>query len=475
MIIHKLPQELTEDPALKNFITLASIPRCSGIEKEAADYLCAFAEKRGLPWTRDQEDNVIILRPMDNGRDPAALQAHMDMVCLGKSVKGVSLILQDGWLQGAESTLGGDNGIGAGYMLSLLEDPDYQGPSLECIFTTNEEEGMSGAAGLDLSAMRATRLVNLDTEEEGVAYGSCAGGSILDLSWSGPLSPIPEQGSSTAVTLSGLMGGHSGIEIHLQRDNAILLAGCLLSRLQSRLPDLWASHIQGGRKHNAIPSDAGFIAGSPTLNDQELESIVQEEIQWLKGIALEASLSVSIADAPLPEGGCLTDSPLEEFLHFLAGLPNGVAVMSADLPELVETSSNTGILEWENGVLHLVISLRSSKEEGLAGLERRFLKAAEGMPAALSFGNRYPAWPFRKESRLREAYFQAYRETTGKEPRSAAIHAGLECGFFLQKNPMLDIISIGPDILDIHTCQERASLESIRNCYRTLKCLLEKL
>ena len=120
MIIHKLPQELTEDPALKNFITLASIPRCSGIEKEAADYLCAFAEKRGLPWTRDQEDNVIILRPMENGRDPAALQAHMDMVCLGKSVKGVSLILQDGWLQGAESTLGGDNGIGAGYMLSLL-------------------------------------------------------------------------------------------------------------------------------------------------------------------------------------------------------------------------------------------------------------------------------------------------------------------------------------------------------------------
>ncbi len=472
---HQISYEIASDPALRNFISLAAIPRCSGKEQAAADFLCNFAEKRGLPWRRDSEDNVLIFRPMDGSREPAALQAHIDMVCLGTAGQGVALHLRDGWLMGAESTLGGDNGIGAGYILSLLEDPEYQGPSLECLFTTNEEEGMSGAAALDFSALRSKRLINLDTEEEGVAYSSCAGGSILDLTWSSPLVSTPSAGSWAAVSLFGLQGGHSGIEIHLPRDNAILLSARLLQRLQSRVPDLWASHFQGGVKHNAIPSESGFIAGSAVLQEAIFQSILQEEIQYIQKVAREATLSVSTAKVPLPKGGCLTGEALAEFLDFLSRMPNGVAAMSQDLPELVETSSNAGILTWEEDALQLVISLRSSREDALAHLEQRFLDAAAGCPAELSFRSRYPAWPYRKASPLREAYFQAYHEVTGKQPRSAAIHAGLECGFFLKKNPMLDIISIGPDILDIHTCQERASLESIRNCYQTLKRLLHKL
>lgn len=462
----------------KYFSQISKIPRGSGNEDEISEYLVSFAKNQGLEYNKDSANNVIIIKEATKGyeNEPAImLQGHMDMVC--EKLKdsshdflkdGIKLLLDGDFLHADGTTLGADNGIALAYILALLSDDDLKHPRLEAVITSDEEVGMNGAKALDLSSLKADYMINLDSEEEGYLLASCAGG--LTGTSTLPLKRVAVQGKRIKVSIGGLKGGHSGMDIVNNRSNANKLLGRLLFDLRER-NTYSVLHMEGGYKDNVIPREAfaELVIDSkdyPKLceNIDEIMKIYKKEL-----VASEPDLEYKVMD--MDEGDYMSLDPVsfEKLLFLLIQIPYGVQVMSSDIEGLVESSLNLGIFRLEEEQALICNSVRSSKSSYKHYISNRLEYLVSFLGGDYIVRSEYPAWEYRNESKLRDHLRNLYKEMYGKDMKVEAIHAGLECGLIAEKMPGIDIVSIGPDMSRVHTIDERLSISSAIRVYQFLE------
>lgn len=463
------------------FEEIAGIPHGSGNTQKIADHCVRFAQDHGLQYTRDEHDNVIIVKPAAKGYEnaaPVVLQGHLDMVCekapdcqKDMETEGLDLAVENGWVYARGTTLGGDDGIAVAMMLALLAEKDLPAPRLECIITSDEEIGMLGAAALQPTLVTGRNMINLDSEEEGVFTVSCAGGNRTYCRL--PIQREPVAGCPATLKISGLVGGHSGVEIDKGRANADMLLGRLLMAARETVPCRLLS-VNGGAKDNAIPNEAAaeLIAEDiPAL--ERLAAAWQQQLRHEYAPA-EPDLTVTVTAAEEKACGALTEESAERLLCLLLCVPNGIQAMSGSLPGLVQTSLNLGILTTEKDAVELHFGVRSSIASQKEMLTERLAVLTGQLGGTVEVFGDYPAWEYRAESPLRELMCEVYREQYGAEPKIEAIHAGLECGLLCEKLPGLDCVSIGPEMLEIHTARERMSVESVGRVWRFVREVLRR-
>jgi dipeptidase D len=465
------------------FEKLTAIPRCSGNERQVSDYLVGFAKERKLKFFQDKALNVIIKKPGTAGYEKSPgviIQGHMDMVC-GKSEKSshdfakdpISLKIDGDFLRTNGTTLGADNGIGVAYGLAILDSKDIPHPPIELLVTTNEETGMYGAASLTTEHLTGKTLLNIDAEEEGVFLVSCAGGLSLlcefDSRW--------KKASSKAllIKISGLRGGHSGLEIVQQRANAIKLLGRILDAAR-KAGDFNISAISGGTEHNAIAKEAqATIAASGDILKKikvVVMSLSKELQQEFAATDPELQVAVTAAEDVTT---CLGGGGTARLIDFLLIAPNGVQSMSQDLENLVESSVNLGVLEQSDKSIKVTISVRSCVDSIREEITRGLEALAEMVNAKTSRTGQYPAWYYQQDSKIRDLCVGVYKEVSGRDGHVRAIHAGLECGLLKEKLPKTDMISFGPNLYEVHTPNEYLSISSVANMWAFLTAILAKL
>jgi len=479
----ELYKNLEPERVFYYFEKISDIPRGSGNTQGMTDYLVSFAEEKGLKYSVDELGNVIISKDAHAGRendDVVILQGHVDMVCEKTddsnhdfTKDGLDLLIDGDYLYANKTTLGGDDGIAVAYMLAILEG-DYDAPGIECIFTVDEEVGLIGAQGLDISNLKGKYLINLDSEEDGKIWVGCAGGMTIsnDLD----VEMISVDGIEATITLSGLCGGHSGSEIDKGRMNATITLARVLNDLTYEF-DVKVASLKGGNKDNVIPlfATANIICNIDDLN--EIENFISEYENMLKNEACDddSDLSLKIEYEMNVVRDVLAPMDLRKVLFLLNLLPNGVAAMSNDIAGLVETSSNLGIFSLESGQLHMEVSVRSSVYSKKIMIANKIIMLCEMMNGRIDVSGDYPAWQYKKDSKLRELMIDVYEDMFKVKPEAVVIHAGLECGYFADLRPDLDIVSIGPDMRDIHTAKERLSISSTEKTFNYLVEVLKKL
>lgn len=471
----------SSEKVLRFFEEISRIPRESGDEKGMADYLAAFAQARKLDYYRDNQDNVIIRKPAsvkDSQHPPVILQGHTDMVyvrepdCKRSYEEGIGLVYADGWLSAEGTTLGADNGIAVAFALALLDSDNLAHPDLEAVFTSAEEVGLIGAGALDYSQLRGRQLINLDTEEEGTFYTSCAGAFRNELSL--PVEREQVEGlRALTLSLGGLKGGHSGMEIGEGRGNAIVLMARLLQQL---LPEVRLAALTAEGKSNAISNNACALlfvedAAVPALE----EKIREAERAFQKELGDNDKLLVDITLGKHESASCYTPESARRVISVLQLLPAGAIRLSRVIPGLVESSMNPAVLEQGEDALLLISMARSSvgsRKEELKGVFDALALLSGGTS---SFSGDYPQWEYREDSPLRTLALEVYADCFETPGKTAAIHAGLECGYFDKGLPGVDIISYGPDIKDVHTTRERMNLDSVARVWHFTLCLLARL
>lgn len=466
------------------FEEISSIPRGSRNTDAISEYCVKFAQQRGLRVRRDGANNVIIWKAGSAGREqePAViLQGHLDMVNEKTSdsthnfeTDGLELIYEGDWLHAKDTTLGGDDGIAIAYALTILDDDTLSHPPLEVVFTTDEEIGMIGAARLDMSELTGKYLLNIDSEEEDTILVSCAGGltSICKI----PMETVKGTGMLWSVQISGLKGGHSGVEIDKERANAVIEAGKLLAELE-QIASLAVCSIEGGLKDNAIPRECRMLL---IVKEEDCEKLRQRVAEREKKCREEfassdGEIQISLQEQGTYSGEVLSGDSLEKVLLFLNLAPNGVQHWSMEVEDLVETSLNLGIFRVDAESMSAEFSVRSSVTARKEMLGMKLKRLTRYLGGSYTCQGNYPAWEYRKDSRLRELMTDTYREMFGKELKVKAIHAGLECGYFRKALPQADIVSFGPDILDIHTTEERMSISSARRVYDYIIEILKRI
>ena len=476
ILAHLEPKEV-----FRYFEELAAIPHGSGNTKQIADYCEQFAKDRGLPHARDAHDNVVIIREAAAGYETAApvlLQGHLDMVCekapgcrKDMEKEGLDLAEENGWVYAKGTTLGGDDGIAVAIMLALLAEKELPAPRLECIITSDEEVGMLGAAAWQPTLITGRNMINLDSEEEGIFTVSCAGGNRTYCRL--PITREPVTGQAVTVKIAGLVGGHSGVEINKGRANADMLLGRLLTAIRSAMPCRILS-VAGGQKDNAIPTEAeaGLFCGDAaalTALAAEWQTRLRHEYA-----PIEPGLTVTVAACGEKTADAMTEESADRVLCLLLCVPNGVQAMSGSLPGLVQTSLNLGILTTGEDAVELHFGVRSSLASQKEMLTERLTVLTRQLGGSVEVFGDYPAWEYLAESPLRELMCEVYREQYGAEPKIEAIHAGLECGLLCEKLPGLDCVSIGPEMLEIHTPRERMSVASVGRVWRFVREVLRR-
>ena len=460
------------------FEKLCSIPHGSGNTKAISDYLVSFAQEKGLRYIQDSLNNVIIFQNGTCGYEnhpPVILQGHMDMVCekapdcpIDMDTQGLA-VTHDGTFVFAEgTTLGGDDGIAVAYALALLADSSIPHPPLEVVITVDEETGMFGAADIDLSMLKGRTLINIDSEEEGIFTVACAGGARGTISL--PVQRRAVYGPCVRLTVEGLQGGHSGVEIHKNRANANKIMGEFLSRVQKLMP-LCITGLTGGAKDNAIPRSCQVTLVALGMYLERINDVAQQLQQEIREQYDEPEAIVRGDDVDALGGNALTTECSAKVIALLCGAPNGVQAWSQDIPGLVQTSLNLGIVKLEDD-LRMTFAVRSSVNREKREMLDKLKSLADFYGAEYSEVGDYPAWEYKADSRLRDTMVQVYRQMYGKDAEIVAIHAGLECGLLSEKLPGLDCVSIGPQMYDIHTSRERLDIASTA---RTWEFLLEIL
>lgn len=465
------------------FEEITKIPHGSGNVERISDYLAAFAKERGLFYIQDKWKNVIIVKEASCGyeKEPTViLQGHMDMVAVKKPDCDIDMtrdglrVAVDGDLIYAEGTsLGGDDGIAVAYALALLDSDTIKHPRLEVILTVDEETGMDGAREIDLSMLKGSRMLNLDSEEEGIFLTSCAGGARVDCRL--PLEKGQMEGIAYEVTVGGLTGGHSGAEIHKERGNSNCLMGRLLWDLCEKMP-VGLKALEGGLADNAIPRQTRAILVIPA-EDSALFAEITDAAAARIGEELSAKdPDFAIGAAELERGSfsCICPEGTYKAAAYLNGLPNGVQAMSSHIPGLVETSLNLGILQLSQKELHAEFSVRSSVESAKGALIGKIASVSRLAGASYRVTGDYPGWKYRVDSPLREKMIALYEKMYGEKPRVEAIHAGLECGLLGSKLADLDCVSFGPQMSNIHTTEEVLSISSTKRVWEYLVRLLEE-
>ena len=460
------------------FEKLCGIPHGSGNTKLISDYLVSFAKEHGIRYLQDELNNVIFFQEGTCGYEdhaPVILQGHMDMVCekdadcpINMEKEGLDVTHDGACVYAKGTTLGGDNGIAVAFAMALLADKTIPHPPLEVIVTVDEETGMFGAAGIDLSMLKGRTLVNLDSEDEGVFTVSCAGGARGMVSL--PVQRRAVYGPCVRLTVDGLQGGHSGVEIHKNRANANKVMGELLSRVQSKMP-ICITKLSGGAKDNAIPRSCQVTLVAMGMYPEKINEIAEQLQKEIRECYDEPEAKIFGDSVDALGGNALTAEDTAKVIALLCAAPNGVQSWSEDIDGLVQTSLNLGVVKLEEQ-LQMTFAVRSSVNREKRELLDRLAELAGFYGAQYSEMGNYPAWEYKKDSRLRDTMVETYRTMFGKEPQVVAIHAGLECGLLSEKLPGLDCVSIGPDMHDIHTSRERLEIGSTR---RTWEFLLEIL
>lgn len=461
------------------FEDICGIPHISYHEKALSDYCVNFAKERGLYCEQDELGNVIIIGEATPGYEevePIILQGHLDMVgdklptCpIDMEKEPIKVMIDGDYLTADGTTLGGDDGVAVAYGLALLDAKDIPHPRLEVVLTVCEEVGLEGATGIDLSCCKAKRLLNIDSETEGVFTAGCAGGMRADCVI--PVETEVKCGNVCEIKTQGFLGGHSGIEINKGRANGNVIVGRFFLFLKEKTAFDLVS-IVGGVKDNVIPKNvtAKFIA-----SDVEAVKAAVAEFNQILDIEYavsdpEIELVLEVKEAE--ECSVLAAASKEKAITALTLMPNGVQTMSADLPELVETSLNMGVIKIDAEEINLCFSVRSSLQTAKEFVGARLRQLTEALGGTISYHGQYPGWPYARESKLRDLCLKVYKEQTGKDAEIEVIHAGLECGILSSKIEGLDCISTGPNMFDVHTPDEKISISSIARVWEFLKAVL---
>ncbi len=462
------------------FEDICAIPHGSGNERGVARYILDFASKNGLYSIYDETGNVFIRKNAAEGyenSEPILLQGHMDMVCEKNADSehdflhdGLKLSVKNGYLWADGTTLGGDNGIAVAMMLALLETDKH--PALECLFTVEEETGLAGAKGFDTAVVTAKKMINLDSEEEWQVTAGCAGGCRTEVKFPYTAEELPAGHSCLKLTVSGLSGGHSGAEIHCGKLNAIIAMGRLLS-VALEAADIRIVSLSGGGKDNAIARESvAIISSSDTA---KVGSAITAEAEKMKRelCSDDIGFTVSIEPAALADFALPLDAA-KRIITFLLSVKTGVLKMSNQISGLVEYSRNAGILTTSPESVDMTFSSRSSIEAELDLSCRELDMLCSALGAQCSHYSRYPGWEYAPVSPLRDSYISAYKKLFGKDLTVGVIHAGLECGILSSKLGEVDIISVGPNMFNIHSPDEHLDLASCENVWRVLSEIVTK-
>ncbi|WP_251860236.1 aminoacyl-histidine dipeptidase [Clostridium sp. Marseille-Q2269] len=464
------------------FEELTKIPHGSGDEKRISDYLVNFAKERNLEVIQDEVLNVIIRKPATKGYENAPtviIQGHMDMVC--EKIKEsdhdfekdpLKLRIEGDHLYATGTTLGGDDGIAVAYGLAVLDSKDIEHPSIELLATTSEETGMNGAMGLDTSKLKGKILLNIDSEEEGIFLASCSGGV-------NPIVSIPTEyekvtGKCIDIEIKGLNGGHSGMEIIKQRANANKLMGRVLYELKKKI-DFNIVSINGGSKHNAIALHANAVL---SIDENKLDEVkelfnkLQEDFQNEFRVE-DPNIQVVVENIENKEKQ-FTKKVTDSIISFLTLVPYGVQTMSKDIDGLVESSLNIGVVENKEDEIKITISVRSSVSSLQLEIVDRIEALCSLINAKCTKEDKYPAWQFDPESKIKDLCVDIYTKLYEK-PEVSAIHAGLECGLFKGTMKDTDMISFGPNLYDVHTPNEHLSISSVERIWKFLVELLKNI
>jgi dipeptidase D len=477
-------ETLDPPPLWRHFDRVLSIPRPSKDEERIRQYVLQVASSVDAPAEIDAAGNIVVRKPASPGCEgtPATvLQAHLDMVTeKNDDVRHdfardpINPRREGDYIKASGTTLGADNGIGVAAMLALLEAGDLTHGPLELLFTVDEETGLTGASSLAPELLTGRRLINLDSEEENAVYVGCAGGAESHLELPLRVGPASAGTAALEVSLRGLLGGHSGGDIHLQRGNAVKLLARLLHAVVLEEPFDLAS-LEGGNLHNAIPREARAVVVLPTEREEPFRSRLEERFRVLRDEFATADPGMRLQIDPAAVTEVWDHATTLSVLRLLTALPHGVLAMSMDLADLVETSANLATVRQQNGSLAVGVSCRSSIASALtAALERvRAIGSLAG--ARVEEGQGYPGWTPNLESPLLAIFTRVHEAVLGVAPEVKAVHAGLECGIIGEKVPGIDMISYGPQIESPHSPDEQVHIGSVDRFYRVLTAALAEL
>ncbi|MBP1677729.1 MAG: aminoacyl-histidine dipeptidase [Bacteroidetes bacterium] len=456
----------------QHFYSLTQVPRPSGKKEPVGTFLENFGKSLGLETLRDEIGNVLVRKPATPGmenRKAVVLQAHMDMVPQKNSgvshnfeTDPIQAYVDGDWVTAKDTTLGADNGIGLAAAMAILESKDIPHPAIEMFITVDEETGMFGAFGLQPGFLKGDILINMDSEDEGELYVGCAGGLDANITFAYKQVEVPDGDVALKVSLTGLKGGHSGVDIHLQRANANKLIFRFLKEAVAECEARLAS-IDGGSLRNAIPREAFAVITVPADGVEDLVELVQEyEAQFIeefKGVEDKISLTVEQVDAP---DGLLPEEIQDDLINGITACFNGVFRVIPELPSVVETSNNLAIVKSDGSKVELKSLIRSSvesrKEELASVIESAFALAG----AKVEFSGGYPGWKPDLQSPILKEMTKVYEDNYGKTPKVMIIHAGLECGILGTHYPHMDMISFGPTIRYPHSPDEKVNIATVK-------------
>ncbi len=476
----KAIQGLNPQNLWRSFWEISQIPRESGNESAVADYICKKAQGLGLNCRIDTARNVFVKKPGVKGSRPLALQSHTDMVCEKNldtphdfSKDPIRLLLDGSWIRADGTTLGADNGIGVAAMLAVMEDPDLIHPDLDLIFTAEEETGLTGAYQLSRASFRAPTLINLDSEEDGTFYIGCAGGMDTELIYEPEFMTVPEGTLPLSVKISGLRGGHSGVDIHQGLANAIKL----LNRFLHCTCEAYGYHlasIRGGNKHNAIPREAEAIIH---VKHSDVEALRQEAVHWNNILRSEFKHIDDGVALTLEEPGqnaprVIVPEDAGKLFNLLQALPHGPQKTDPLLDNTVVTSTNLAVCSFRGDAFVVTTSQRSIIQSALHDIAAQIASIGELAGCQVNKGNGYPAWKPDLSSTILKTCTSLYQGLFMKEPKVKVIHAGLECAVIAERINGLDMISFGPTIEQAHSPNERLEISSVQRFWKYLVALL---
>jgi len=466
----------------ENFKAISAIPRESGNEEGIRNYLVKWAKDNNLKGVVDKIGNVVVYCEATKGYEnvaPLALQGHMDMVCVKTldskhdfKKDGIEIYEDGDFLRARDTSLGGDNGIAVAMIMDVFTDSNCKHGPLEAIFTVSEETGLTGAFNLDVSLIKSRKLINLDSEDEGIIFIGCAGGSDVTAKLKVTEKPLPSEFETISLEVKNLKGGHSGGEIHLQRANANKLLARILHQI-TKTVDVMLSDFKGGTKHNVIPFQAKTVFSFDKKYEGKVFDIIENMENNIKNEYKVQDPDITFIKETVKETKAVDEKVSKAFINSLFLTPHGVQAMSFAIKGIVETSANLAIVNFENETFSVSTSQRSNVESSRDNISEVVAQALRTSGAKVEIGNGYPSWAPNPDSELAAFCSKAYKELTGKEAEVTAIHAGLECGIINSKIDGMDSVSIGPNIWDVHSTSEHLSISSTLNVLAFLKHLLE--
>ncbi len=468
-----------------HFEEICKYPRPSKKEEKIAEYVVSVGKRLGLQTEKDKFGNIVIRKPATPGKEnlkTVVLQGHIDMVCeKNRDVEHdfdkdpIYPYIDGDWVKAKGTTLGADNGIGVACALAVLESKDIEHGPLECLFTLDEETGLTGASSLKKNWLKADILINMDSEDLGTLFIGCSGGKNTAATFKAKLEKAPRNYSAYELKVAGLKGGHSGLEIHVGRGNAVkILNRAIWSYSQENKIRL--AEINGGNKHNAIPREAFAVVLVPKNDEKKLKKFIAKYNETVKAeyVSVEPDLVVSMEKHSAPEK-VIDEKTQKHLLNALYAIPHGVIKMSNDIPGLVETSTNLAVVETKGKNVNIVTSQRSpvySENVDITNMVSSVLKLAG---AEISYGDGYPGWAPDIHSDILKVFKSTFTKMYGKEPEVTAIHAGLECGIIKEKYPDMDMISFGPTMRDVHSPAEKLQISTVPEFYNQLKTVLKNI